>query len=458
MRPFFSFIASLLLAPALFAQSSGVTSGWIVDDFNPGDLSSQWIQTTGKWSVGERGATVVGSTGDLILLNRQYLMRTKPYTVEATFVGAGGGVIFCAERTDGAANAHVTYLSGNTVSTGYMDFHGKYVETRVVDFLLPAGPVTLRVFVDPLRRSYSVFVGEQSIALEELRFVSGYSGLFARAAGPKFDAFQVLGEGVVDRPSFYRKSNDRQLDHLSYMAILDDALYISNPVIGIVQRLTSIGTYANEYRLEGENPCPRGLFIDEDRTLYVADGGAKNVRVFDREGKAVRTLSEEIRDPRGVACAGGSVYVLDADGIKVFDKKGAFVGHKAAGMFKDPKNISYANGSLYIADFGNARVQVLDARDFSVKRSITESLVSPWDAATDPATNEVYVADPGAGVVFHYSPDGTLIERIDPMTIKGFISPRCVRVRGPMIYVADFERILGFRKGVLTIRPALRIE
>jgi hypothetical protein len=33
-----------------------------------------------------------------------------------------------------------------------------------------------------------------------------------------------------------------------------------------------------------------------------------------------------------------------------------------------------------------------------------------------------------------------------------------VLVLGDMVYVGDFDRILGFKKGVLTIRPSLRIN
>jgi hypothetical protein len=31
-------------------------------------------------------------------------------------------------------------------------------------------------------------------------------------------------------------------------------------------------------------------------------------------------------------------------------------------------------------------------------------------------------------------------------------------MHGDMLYVADYDRILGFKKGVLTIRPTLKID
>ena len=458
MRSISLFLTLLFLAPALLAQNAPAAAGWIVDDFNAGDLNAKWTPVNGKWSATEKGATVTGAPAEYALLHSLYLMRTKPYSIEVNVKGAGAGAVFCAEYSNALQNSHVVFFTGNSISTGYMDFHGKYVETRVVDYVMPQGFVKMRIEVDPIKKSYSLFVQDKDVALEELRFISGYAGLFAMKSQVAIDYFQLLGEGQPDAPSFYRKSNNRQLDNLSYMALLDDAIFISNPVIGIVQRLTSIGTYANEYNLPSGTFQPLGLCLENDRTMYIVDAGKNAVRVFNKEGHLERSLESELNDPRAVAAAGGHVYVLDAAGIKVFDRKGAFMGAKAAGVFKDPRNIYLSNGHLLVADFGNAQVQILDAGDFSVKKVIKENLVSPWDATVDASNGDIYVADPGAGVVFHYTADGGFVERIDPMTIKGFVSPRSVRVRGSMIYVGDFKRILGFRKGVLTIRPALRID
>ncbi|MBI5647061.1 MAG: NHL repeat-containing protein [Ignavibacteriae bacterium] len=458
MRSFSVLLTLLLLAPALMAQNTPAAEGWIVDDFQPGELGAKWAPAAGKWSVTEKGATVSGGPGEYALLHGQILMRTKPYSIEARLHGSGAGLIFCAESPSALPNSHVVYLSGSTISTGYMDFYGKYVETRVVDFIQPQDFVTVRVEVDQMQKNYRVYVQDKEYALEELRFISGHSGLFARKSQVYFDSFKLLGKGKPDAPTFYQKSNTTQLDNLSYMTMLDDAIFISNPLVGIVQRLTSIGKYANEYNTPGSPMLPLGLCVDDDRTLYVVDGNKKCVHVFNKDGVVAATLASELNDPRAVAVGPAGVYVLDAAGIKVYDKKGSFVAAKAAGLFKDPRNIFFNAGMLYVADFGNAQVQILDAGDMSVKRVIKENLVAPMDAAVDPSTGDVYVADPGAGVVFHYTTDGSFVERIDPITIKGFVSPRTVRIRGAMIYVGDFKRILGFRKGVLTIRPALRID
>jgi DNA-binding beta-propeller fold protein YncE len=458
MRSLLLLLIGCVFSPMLLSQGAATASGWLVDDFNSGALAPRWSIVAGKWNAGEQAVSVAGAGDQFGMLASQYFMRTKPYVIEATVKGVGGGVMFCAEYPNMFENAHVVYLAGTAISTGYMDFHGKYVETRVVDYIAPSGFVKLRVSVDPIKRTYAISVQGQDVVLEELRYISGYVGLFSRRAGAQFDYLQVTGEGTPEAPSFYRKSNNRQLDHLSYMAIMEDAIYISNPVVGIVQRLTSIGTYSSEIGLEGAHADPRGVCVDEDKWLYVIDGSTKSLVIYNQEGVRQTVVSENLKDPRGVAATAGVVYVLDVDGIKVFDRKGAFSGAKAAGLFKDPKNIFSAHGMLYVADYGNGQVQILDKGDFAVRKVIKDPLVGPFDVSADLQTREIYVADPAAGVVFHFNDGGDFVERIDPMTIKGFISPRAVRVRGSMIYVGDYERILGFKKGVLAIRPALKID
>ena len=448
----------LLAVQSFFCAAQPTSYSWLSDDFNSGELKSTWYQTAGKWNIADEFVSPVGSADQYALLNSAYIMRTQPYRIEAVVKGKGAGILFSIEDFHHLAMGHMVYFTGSSISTGYFDFLGKYIETRSVDYILPAGPVRLRVVVDPLKRTYTLFIQDRDVAYEELRYISGYAGLYSRHAGAHIDYFTIEGEGRAETPAFYVKSNARQIDHLSYMAMVDESLLISNPVVGIVQRISSVGSYINEVPIQGQNTIPLGLCTDEEKWLYVVDGGQNAVRVYNRDYLLEHIISTELNDPRGVAAAAGLIYVLDIDGIKVFDKKGAFQGAHAKGMFKNPKNLFYDNGNLYVADFGNGQVQVVSAKDFSSIQVIKDNLISPWDVCVDVQNKDIYIADPGVSAVFRYDMSGAYLERIEPITIKGFISPRAVRVRQNMIYVGDYERILGFKKGVLSIRPALRIE
>ncbi len=51
-----------------------------------------------------------------------------------------------------------------------------------------------------------------------------------------------------------------------------------------------------------------------------------------------------------------------------------------------------------------------------------------------------------------------MVERIDPITMKGFICPRSVRVKDDRVFVGDLNRILVFKKGAMSIRPTNKIQ
>jgi len=271
-----------------------------------------------------------------------------------------------------------------------------------------------------------------------------------------FDAFRVSGEGSMDTPAFFMKSNRRQLNDLSYMTIKDDGLLIVNPVVGIVQRITSVGTYVSEVSIE-EKTQLRGVAAADGFT-YVVDADGSKLRVYNTQDRVEKIVATDMDDPRDVAVDDANVYVLDKDGIAVFDKKLNFISRKAGGLFRDPRGLAVHGDKVYVADFGNGQVQVLDKSDMAVDKVIKDDLLNPTGVTVDPANGDIYVADPGAVAVLHFDSDGGFVERIDPITIRGFVSPRDVLIHGDMVYVADFDRILGFKKGVLTIRPSLRIE
>lgn len=445
----------MLFAVLLRANAQDTQAGWIVDDFDAGELKSGWTIATGTWTPGDGKVVSGGSAEYATLINSLYLLRSKPYTIECAFTGAGG-VAFSLEHPDKLATGHIVVLTGSTISTGFIDIVGKYHETRAVDYIAPQGESRIRVHVDPIKKQYTVTVGEREIGVEVLRSLSGYAGLCATKPGVRYDFFQVLGEGRPQSPSFFLKSNTRQLDHLSYMALMDESIVAVNPVVGMIQKITSTGSYVYEIAMQGQNVKPRGVCVD-DNTIYAVDGGTGAVRVFNSQLQLERIISTDMKDPRGVAILNGKILVVDAEGLKMFEKNGTFMGAKAKGLFKDARNIFVSGGKVYVADFGAGLVQVLDG-SLNVETSFKDRMVNPFDVCVDEKAGEIYVADPGLGAVLLYDLKGALIDVIEPITINGFISPRAVRVRGNMLYVGDYDRILGFKKDALSIRPQLRID
>lgn len=456
MRFVLTLLIGLFAANAGFAQTAEPQNVWIEDGFSQGALTSDWTVVSGTWTVDGDRVRVTGGGENMAMLNSHYFMNSKPYVLETTVNSLGGGLLFNVELPGARNNCHVVTVVEGGVTLGDMDYSGGYIETRAVSITDLTLPVRIRVFTDPKNRSYSVLVNDRNVALEELRFNSGYAGLYASSSGVSFDDFRVSGDGMMDTPNYFQKSNKRQLDNLSYMAGREDGLLIVNPIVGIVQRITSVGTYVSEISIE-EKTSLRGVDADDNRT-YVVDAASNSLRIFDTNNKVEKTITSDIEDPRDVAVDDKRIYVLDKNGVAVFDKKLTLIKRYAGGLFRDPRGIAVSGNRVYVADYGNGQVQVLSKSDFAVELVIKDDLLNPSGVTADSKNGEIYIADPAAVAVFHYDKDGGFIERIDPITIRGFISPRDVLFLNDMIYVADFDRILGFRKGVLTIRPSLRID
>jgi hypothetical protein len=458
MRFITPLLIGLFCAASAYAQENTALNVWLQDDFQQ-ELQPGWTQVAGTWSAEAGTLTARGGAEHLAMLHSMYIMSRKQAILTLTVQSYGGGMIFNAEHPNSIHNSQVVKLLQGGLALGYFDYTGAYFETRIVNLQDLKPPVTMSIYTDPGKSNYSVVLDDRNVALEEMRFNSGYAGPYASSSGVRFGAFNVTGSGIFDIPKNFVKSNRRQLDDLSYMTVKEDGLLIVNPLLNIVQRITSVGTYVAEIQVSEENALLRGVSTDDANRTYVVDAGNNALRVYDSKDAADRVITQGLDDPRDVAFDNGKIYILDKGGIAVFDAKTlSSIGRKAGGLFRDPKGIYAVGGKIYVADFGNGQVQVLNASDFSVDLILKDNLVKPWGITVEPKSGDIYVADPGAVAVFHFNSKGNFIERIDPITIRGFISPRAVLLRGDMLYVADLDRILGFKKGVLTIRPTLRIN
>lgn len=177
---------------------------------------------------------------------------------------------------------------------------------------------------------------------------------------------------------------------------------------------------------------PLGLAQDAAGNLYVCDGTAKRVTIYDRDGKYLRVLGgkDYFSRPSGVAVnpEGTRVYVVDTGGVesknhrvRVFDAisgKHLFdIGTRGSGdgEFNLPRDavVSPYNHLLYVVDGGNFRVQVFDAdgkfiRKFGGIGRRTGQFSRPKGIAVDKWGN-VYVVDTAFGNVQLFSPEGKLL-------------------------------------------------
>jgi DNA-binding beta-propeller fold protein YncE len=116
---------------------------------------------------------------------------------------------------------------------------------------------------------------------------------------------------------------------------------------------------------------PRGVAIDSQGNLYVADAGSHRVVKLSQAGQTLaewRLGAEDRSTPAGIALdADGNVYVADWQAGQVFKlaPTGTLLAQWGApgstpGAFDGPRGLAVdADGNVYVADSGNQRVQKL---------------------------------------------------------------------------------------------------
>ncbi len=169
---------------------------------------------------------------------------------------------------------------------------------------------------------------------------------------------------------------------------------------------------------EGQFEGPRGVDVDANGWIYVADSGNNRVQVFTRTGEFVAQWpvpadAIALREPWDVAVGPDSTLFvadtwnhtlrkLDATGRVVLSwgEFGQFSPSDAGGQaaFYGPRGLALGpNGWLYVADTGNKRIQVFDTDgqylfQWGGAGSLAGYLDEPVGIAVAPS-GEVYVAD-----------------------------------------------------------------
>ncbi|HET9551882.1 MAG TPA: SMP-30/gluconolactonase/LRE family protein [Anaeromyxobacteraceae bacterium] len=170
---------------------------------------------------------------------------------------------------------------------------------------------------------------------------------------------------------------------------------------------------------------PFNVVLDAEENVYVSDSGARTVSRFDREGKRVWQITDDLVRPTGLALDQKRqiLYVTDSarqDSQKhrvfaydLHGKRLRQVGRERGtgdGEFAFPSYLAVdADGNLYVSDTLNFRIQVFDP-DGNLIRAFGEhgdqpGMFTRTKGIAFDAFRNVYVADGGPSVVHVFSKD-----------------------------------------------------
>lgn len=236
----------------------------------------------------------------------------------------------------------------------------------------------------------------------------------------------------------------------------------------------------------GRLVMPLGLDVDGKSNLYVADNSAKQVQVYDKDGKFLRTIGgpKYFSRPTGIAvdAEGMRVYVVDTGAVTnekhrvlVFDAQTGEhlrdIGTRGSGEgeFNLPRDVVVGkDGLLYVVDGGNFRVQVFKpdgtfVQTFGSIGRQSGQFSRPKEAAVDPEGN-VYVVDSAFGNFQIFTSDGKLLLAVGGRSEADgrarYMLPSGIAVDGDgRVYLVDqyFKKVEVYRPATLAANAGFAV-
>ena len=200
---------------------------------------------------------------------------------------------------------------------------------------------------------------------------------------------------------------------------------------------------------------PWGIAINSKQQLMVAESRGKKITIMERDGKRVQTIEcDKFKGPRGVATGpDGAIYVTDSDAqcLFKFDKEGKLLT-TVQNNLKSPYSVKIIRNQLYVADRNSNLVKIFDT-DCNVVGTIqTKECPNPSDIAV--GEDGLYVAGSGGKItVYRCAPNGEFIRHLNtnPSLNLSYIRSICFDSSSHLI-VSNY--MYGVSTGVYVFQPS----
>jgi len=249
------------------------------------------------------------------------------------------------------------------------------------------------------------------------------------------DPFASLPEDpsvTVNYAGSFPSAEEGPLDEPFGIAIRGRRVYVAESGTGSIRIFTLYGEPRGRIALpvsEETSAVPTAIALTDDGRIAVVDAVAKTVAVFeakdDESPEALVVLGEDDAStapvrPVGVAFADGEFFVVDADVrlVKVYDADGRFVrslGEDIERPIENPGGIAVVGDEVFVTDTRSGRVAVLDRAEGGEVREFADVYVLPRGIA--PAEGRFVVSDVLGRAVYVTDAEGDRTHVIDRGTV-----------------------------------------
>jgi sugar lactone lactonase YvrE len=240
-------------------------------------------------------------------------------------------------------------------------------------------------------------------------------------------------------------NSDGQFDQPYGIAVDNEKIYVVDSFNHRIQIFDINGNYSSKFGSYGSSSLqlnfPKGIAIDKDGKIYVADTYNHRIMIFNNSGTSLLRWignkktgtgtppppssgigQSEFNFPKGVAIDNeGKIYVADTGNsrVQIFNQDGSFIkefGNQgtANGEFLFPEGILVNKGKIYVVDTGNHRVQIFDSLGNFISKfgsfgNRNGEFNSPVSIAIDDY-DYIYITDTNNNRIQVFKSDGTFLK------------------------------------------------